>query len=396
MVKRIVFVNDHGEVQKKYSPMPAETRHFSEDLLQKLIFAEPNLLSAEEIDPDFSNLIPVSREVPVKSGSIDALYVTSEGKICIVETKLWRNPEAHRSVVAQIIDYAKDLSRLSFESFCESVTKNKSNDAKKVFFKKIKDHDPTINEIKLQQNIQDALFHGRFLLIIVGDEIFPEVALLTESISSAPHLEFNIALAELRFYRSEDDQDHHLLVVPQIVGENKPQVRAVVRVLYEEKKPEVIVTPIEPPEEIKLNEDSFMKTVDKNGQDVFKEILKLSEIHGFPIHWGTAGFSLNLDLDGKHVPLCYGYGNKAWFGQSLYTAFSDILRKVENGREIVLTAREKLGRTQIFTEVPQGKELTFKFKKTLSEDQITDLTKILVELAEAMETNSPKGTRLDS
>ena len=81
MGKRIVIVNEHGEVQKKYLPMHSEARHFSEDLLQKLIFAEPNLLSADEIDPDFSDLIPISREVPVKSGSIDALYVTPEGKI---------------------------------------------------------------------------------------------------------------------------------------------------------------------------------------------------------------------------------------------------------------------------------------------------------------------------
>jgi hypothetical protein len=393
MGKRIVIVNERGEVQKKYLPMPSEARHFSEDLLQKLIFEEPNLLSAEEIDPDFSNLIPISREVPVKSGSIDALYVTPEGKICVVETKLWRNPEAHRSVVAQIIDYAKDLSKMSFDSFCESVTKNKSSDAKKIFFKKIKDKFPNINEIRLQQDIQEALPHGRFLLMIVGDEIFPEVAFLTESISSAPHLEFNIALTELRFYRSQDDQDHQLLVVPQIVGESKAQVRAVVRVLYEGKKPEVTVTPIEPPEEIKLDEEAFMKTLNPDGQEFFKEILKLSETHGFPIHWGTAGFSLNIDLEGNHVALCYGYGKKAWFGQSFYTAFSDTLRKVENGREIVLTYRERLKRIGIFAETE--KELKFKFKKKISIEQIAELVGILLELAKAIEYNGAKVSNAD-
>ena len=392
MVKHIVIVNEYGDVQKKYFPMPSESRHFSEDLLQKLIFAEPNLLSAGEIDPDFSELIAISREVPVKSGSIDALFITPEGKICVVETKLWRNPEAHRSVVAQIIDYAKDLSKMSFESFCENATKRKNADSVKAFFKKVKDSHPNINEIRLQQNIQDALSHGRFLLLIIGDEIFPEVAFLTESISSAPHLEFNIALAELRFYRSGDDQDHQLLVVPQIVGESKPHVRAVVRILYEEKKPEALVTPLVD-EPLKLNEETFMRTVDPEGQEVFKEILNLSETQGFPVHWGTAGFSLNVDLSGKHVPICYGYGKKAWFGQSLYTSFSDVLRKIENGREIVLTFREKLGRMNLFSETE--KELNFKFKKTLTDDQIADLVKIFVELAEAIETNGLKSARTD-
>jgi hypothetical protein len=69
----------------------------------------------------------------------------------VVETKLWRNPEAHRSVVAQIIDYAKDLSKMSFEDFCESATKTKSTDSIKAFFRKIKEKYPKINEIKLQQ-----------------------------------------------------------------------------------------------------------------------------------------------------------------------------------------------------------------------------------------------------
>ena len=91
--------------------------------------------------------------------------------------------------------------------------------------------------------------------------------------------------------------------------------------------------------------------------------------------------------------MCYGFGKKAWFGQSLYTAFSDILRKVENGREIVLTFREKLRRTKIFAETK--KELKFKFKKKLSETQIADLIKILVDLANSIEINGVKVNRPD-
>jgi hypothetical protein len=394
MGKRIVIVNERGEVQKKYLPMPSEARHFSEDLLQKMIFEEPNLLPSEDIDPDFSNLIPISREFPVKSGSIDVLFITPEGKICVVETKLWRNPEAHRSVVAQIIDYATDLSKMSFEVFCENATKAKGAESIKAFFKKIKEKYPGLNEeIKLTQNIQDSLSHGRFLLMIVGDEIFHKVALLTESIASAPHLEFNIAFAELKFYRTDEDQDTHLLVVPQIVGQSKPDVRAVVRIIYEQKKPDVVVTPIEPPEDTKLNEDTFMKSLDPEGQIVFKEILKLNETHGFPIHWGTTGFSLNVDLRGKHVALCYGYGKRAYWGQSVSTYFTDIIKKVENGERIAQTFREKLRRTNIFDETK--KDLSFKFKKKLSETQIADLIKILVELANSIQTNGAKVNRVD-
>lgn len=97
-------------------------------------------------------------------------------------------------------------------------------------------------------------------------------------------------------------------------------------------------------------------------------------------------------MSGRHVALRFGYGKKAWFGQSLYTAFTEI-SKVENGEEIVQIFREKLKRTNIFEETK--KELKFKFKKKLSENQIAELIKILIELAKSIETYGAKANRID-
>ncbi|MEA2045927.1 MAG: hypothetical protein U9N48_05320 [Euryarchaeota archaeon] len=68
-----------------------------------------------EIEPAFAPLLSVGREVATDVGSIDNLYLSAQGYLTIVETKLWRNPEARREVVGQIIDYAKEISRWSFE-----------------------------------------------------------------------------------------------------------------------------------------------------------------------------------------------------------------------------------------------------------------------------------------
>jgi hypothetical protein len=38
-----------------------------------------------------------------------------------VETKLWRNPEAHRTVVAQILEYAKNLTSWDYDSVDKAV-----------------------------------------------------------------------------------------------------------------------------------------------------------------------------------------------------------------------------------------------------------------------------------
>jgi hypothetical protein len=53
-----------------------------------MIFAEPNLLSADEIDPDFSDLIPISREVPVKSGSMTLFMLRLMAKFALLNQAL--------------------------------------------------------------------------------------------------------------------------------------------------------------------------------------------------------------------------------------------------------------------------------------------------------------------
>jgi hypothetical protein len=39
----------------------------------------------------------------------------------LAETKLWKNPEKHRIVVAQLIDYAKELVNWDYDRLCEAV-----------------------------------------------------------------------------------------------------------------------------------------------------------------------------------------------------------------------------------------------------------------------------------
>ena len=90
----------------KLKQLSLSNRTFDESWLQELIYNNPGLLPAGEIDSNYSKLIPLGREISTPSGSIDNLYVTPKGNLCLVETKLWRNPEAHR-MLAQLIDYAK-------------------------------------------------------------------------------------------------------------------------------------------------------------------------------------------------------------------------------------------------------------------------------------------------
>jgi hypothetical protein len=88
---------------------------FDERFVQDIVFAHPDSLPIAEIDRAYEGLIPVCKELYTAGGYIDVLYVTPTGRLVILEAKLWRNPEARRKVVAQILDYAKELSSWSYE-----------------------------------------------------------------------------------------------------------------------------------------------------------------------------------------------------------------------------------------------------------------------------------------
>ena len=94
---------------------------FDERWLQERLFAHPSLIPFEELEPAFKGSVAVAMEVGVRSGLIDLLYVNPDGLLTIAETKLWRNPEARRAVVSQLIDYAAELAKLDYESLVAAI-----------------------------------------------------------------------------------------------------------------------------------------------------------------------------------------------------------------------------------------------------------------------------------
>jgi hypothetical protein len=55
------------------------------------------------------------------NGYIDNLLMTPSGDIAIVETKLFRNPQARRAVLAQVLDYATALFGMDYAGFEKAV-----------------------------------------------------------------------------------------------------------------------------------------------------------------------------------------------------------------------------------------------------------------------------------
>ena len=83
---------------------------YDEKWLQELLFARPELLATESNERE---VIPICRELPLKGSNstvfLDLFCVRDDGKPVLVECKLWRNPQARREVIGQILEYASLL-----------------------------------------------------------------------------------------------------------------------------------------------------------------------------------------------------------------------------------------------------------------------------------------------
>jgi len=134
--------------------------------------------------------------------------MNSKGYITIVETKLWRNPEDRRSVVAQIIDYAKEIAEWSYEQFVEAIKrsipyKSRSGDPLVDQFSDIEGDD--FDQIVFIDRVIRNLLKGRLLLLIVGDGIQEGVEKMAGFLQQTPHLGYSLALVELAIYRESPE-----------------------------------------------------------------------------------------------------------------------------------------------------------------------------------------------
>lgn len=181
------------------------------------------------VEPVFAPLLPLGREVPTDAGPIDLLYINPDGFLTVVETKLWRNPEARRQVVAQTRDYAKEISAWTFEELDARVRRAAVTPDPPGVLAAIRAAgplDPT-DEPAFIDSVAENLRRGRFLLMIVGDGIHTNIENLADFLQQHPARQFTLSLVELEVYKAFNGDT---LVVPSVVARTVEIERAVVRI----------------------------------------------------------------------------------------------------------------------------------------------------------------------
>jgi hypothetical protein len=200
-------------------------KQYQEELLQEVIHLCPGVLPINDFYSSATDLISLGREIPVDLGSstgyIDNLFVTNDAHLVLVETKLHRNPEATREVIAQTLQYGMAVSRLSLDEFEECIrrssSKGKPLGKDETIVRRVTDAAAKSSNMELMDDFEETFDRsrrdGEILLLIVTDGIHSSaerlVQWMNKTVGSAP---YKFGLVELGMF---DLADGGRIVVPK-------------------------------------------------------------------------------------------------------------------------------------------------------------------------------------
>lgn len=198
----LVLIDDNADAAVVPRVPPGTAR--AEHPLRDLIFAHPQILPLRELEPEIGRIIPVAIEVSLTgAGLIDVLLVSEYGRLIVVECKLWRNPQARREVVGQVLDYARELARYGYEDL-QRVISSRLGRRGNVLYELADAAGTPLGEADFVDRVTRDLAAGRFLLIIAGDGITEGTRRIGDYLGAQAGLAFDLGLVEIAEYRFDD------------------------------------------------------------------------------------------------------------------------------------------------------------------------------------------------
>ncbi len=239
---------------------------------------------------DDDRILIIGRQVTTNLGGfVDLLGLDREGNVVVVELKRDRTP---RETLAQALEYASFVEQLDMDQL------------EAVLQKYTSDEGASLAESHRQYFGLDAetavAFNKEQRIVIVGQRIAPEIRQTARYLCGKG---IRVTCVEFTFFETGDGKK--LLTHEVVVGKDAA-------------RPAKVSSGSLPV----VTRQQFLDSTDRYGRPVFEKLLQLAEQEGLPIHWGVKGFSMNVDMDGVHVPICYGYPPSAGGGQVLTSALA--------------------------------------------------------------------------
>ncbi len=135
------------------------------------------------------HLVIVGREVFIGGGSADLIAIEPDGRVAILEIKLRQNSEARRAVIAQVLSYAAALAGLDAGAFERDVL---GGHLAKRGFTSLPNalessYDGPFNLSEFSGGLDDSLSTGAFRLVLVLDEVPPDLVRLVGFLEAKTH-----------------------------------------------------------------------------------------------------------------------------------------------------------------------------------------------------------------
>lgn len=288
------------------------------------------------------NLLIIGRQVTTNLGSfVDLLAVDRQGNVAVVELKRDRTP---RDTLAQALEYASFAERLDYEQI-EDIFRTYIDDESANLAQYHRDY------FELAAD-EAAVFNKDQRIVIVGQRVTPEIRQTSTFLRQKA-----VRVTCVEFTLFERENGLRLLSSDIVVGKEPAKLSRI----SSSSLPQT-------------SEKQFIESLDEHGKPVFEKLLGFAKANTFPIHWGTKGFSLNVDFDGTRAAFCYGYPPHCVFKQSVYTALvgrGGLISKIDASEEVVQGLLADAQETGLFQ--PAGREFKCIIDRTFSEKEINRL-----------------------
>jgi hypothetical protein len=199
------------------SPLTPEGAGRDEKWLQALLFGQSELIPIDAIEPGAARMVPVCRELPIpKQGAtvfLDILGVTSTGRLVLVECKLWRNPQARREVIAQILEYAALVRQWSYGDLTARLKSHLGWTGRNPLFEHVRRWHSETDEATFVDHVSQSLRVGDFILIVAGDGIRSDLQAIAAHLNAHSGLAAKLALVEFQLW---SDDAGRTMVVPAV------------------------------------------------------------------------------------------------------------------------------------------------------------------------------------
>lgn len=342
---RVFSIEGDGEF-REYQQTPFQVDH-EEAVLETWLESNPDGILED------SRVLVLGRQVATNLGGfIDLLGLDRDGRVVVVEIKRDRTP---RDTVAQALEYASFAARLDAGQL-EGILQSYLND----------------------QSLTLAEFHREFFglgpdeavafnkdqrIVVVGQTIRPEIRQVASFLRSKG---IEVTCIEFTFFRG--DGGTSLLCQEIVVGKESDK-------------------PKQPSSGSRatVTEEAFLESADDNGKIFFSQMLAHARERSMPIHWGSKGFSLNIDLNGVHVAVFYVYPPNSGRSQSVYTALADqsgIAGKTAVPESVAQALRDDCQASGLFS--PAGRELKCVIDHEFTDAQISTVLAWLDRVADAV------------